>query len=61
MPMTSEKKIETCSICGQTYTGFGNNAEPVNAGRCCDKCNAIHVIPARLRSILRLPIKRPDK
>lgn len=44
------KPIETnkCVICGKEYTGYGNNAEPVSKGRCCDKCNEEQVIPARL-------------
>jgi len=39
---------KTCSICRRPYTGYGNNAEPVNQGRCCDECNFTDVIPARL-------------
>lgn len=38
-----------CSICGKLYTGFGNNARPVNDGRCCDKCNWEVVVPRRLQ------------
>ena len=38
-----------CSICGAKYDHFGNNAQPINDGRCCDSCNAIEVIPARIR------------
>lgn len=41
-------KKNICSICGKEYQGFGNNAQPVNNGRCCDKCNSNAVIPARL-------------
>ena len=41
------KKI--CSICGQKYEGYGNNAQPVNDGNCCDKCNATIVIPRRFQ------------
>ena len=26
----------------------GNNAEPVNSGRCCNDCNGMVVIPVRL-------------
>ena len=52
-----------CSICSEEIKGQvvidkdgnqsvpyegGNNAEPVNSGRCCDKCNMEVVIPARL-------------
>ena len=39
-----------CSICKNKYAGFGNNARPVNNGRCCDDCNDAHVIPARVRA-----------
>lgn len=42
---TAEKHI--CSICGEEYFGYGNNAQPVNDGRCCDECNLNIVIPAR--------------
>jgi hypothetical protein len=43
--MTEDKR---CSICGKAYVERGNNAEPVNEGRCCDECNATIVLPARL-------------
>ena len=42
-----------CSICKDEIKGYGNNAEPVNGGRCCDKCNMEVVIPARLELILK--------
>ena len=49
-----------CSICqgviepskdanGNIYWRGGNNAEPINTGRCCNACNELHVIPARLK------------
>lgn len=41
-----------CSICGGEYHHFGNNAEPVNSGRCCDECNDTVVLPERLKYIL---------
>lgn len=47
----TETKI--CSICQVGYEGWGNNAQPVNDGRCCDKCNSAIVIPARLMMIFR--------
>ena len=28
-----------CSICNENFEGFGNNAEPINDGVCCDDCN----------------------
>ena len=29
----------------------GHNAEPIAEGRCCDACNSLEVIPARLAEI----------
>lgn len=40
-----------CSICGNEFNGFGNNAEPVNDGICCDKCKHEVVIPRRLADL----------
>ena len=56
----TEKPAEekTCSICQGRYTGFGNNARPVNDGRCCDDCNTTVVIPARLQMIARHQMDR---
>jgi hypothetical protein len=47
-----------CSICQLEIPAVGdwthgNNAEPVNDGRCCDECNALVVIPARLTQMRR--------
>ena len=39
-----------CSICGQNYEGYGNNAHPINDGRCCDECNATIVVPTRMQN-----------
>ena len=53
-----EKKI--CCICGKEFTGWGNNPDPVTDengnlfpedARCCDECNAMYVIPARLEAM----------
>lgn len=43
--------MKVCSICHKPYTGWGNNAMPVNDGECCDECNWLVVIPARLERI----------
>ena len=47
-----------CSICGEVIeveevTGWdgGHNAEPINEGRCCSKCNMEVVVPARIKQI----------
>lgn len=42
---------KTCVICGKEITGYGNNAEPVKKGLCCDKCNKEKVIPARVAAM----------
>lgn len=52
--MKEQKEILKCSICGKVIEpnsfgwAFGNNAWPINDGRCCDYCNYYVVIPARL-------------
>jgi len=51
-----------CSICsndievkrsetGEIIWDQGNNADPVNDGRCCDTCNWTVVIPRRLTRV----------
>ena len=40
-----EKK---CCICGKEFVGYGNNAETIRKGICCDVCNSKYVIPARV-------------
>ena len=40
-----------CSICAETIIGYGNNAMPINDGRCCDDCNSTKVIPARILGV----------
>ena len=48
-----------CSICdghieplrddsGRVVWAGGNNAQPINDGRCCNECNMTVVIPARI-------------
>ena len=42
-----------CSICNNKINDrFGNNAEPVNNGRCCNDCNSTVVIPARIKEMM---------
>jgi len=48
--MTSEVYVHECSICHRIYTGYGNNAWPINDGRCCDPCNDL-VIGARINQM----------
>lgn len=38
-----------CCLCGkQCECKYGNNAQPVKDGQCCNKCNMSVVIPARI-------------
>jgi hypothetical protein len=59
-------KITTCSICFRPIPSkrgwtLGNNAAPVNEGRCCDICNDTVVIPARLnQAMARLNKEKED-
>ena len=45
-----KKKLPTykCSICGKLFQGYGNNAQPINNGRCCNECN-LQVVRERIR------------
>ena len=45
----AESKI--CCICKKPFDGYGNNAEPVCSGSCCDECNMKEVIPARMKML----------
>ena len=47
--MKSGKQI--CCICGKPFSGYGNNAQPVKEGQCCDECNWNVVIPARIEKL----------
>ncbi len=49
---TKKEDYKVCSVCGKPYTGFGNNANPVNNGRCCDSCDGLVVIPRRINDII---------
>ena len=57
---TPEQHI--CSICGLPYHGFGNNPYPYpaeNGERCCNECNSLKVIPARIaRFYSQKPVRK---
>lgn len=36
----------------KSYEGYGNNAQPVNNGRCCDECNITIVVPRRFQDAI---------
>lgn len=41
--------MKTCCLCKKKYSGYGNNAQPLKTGVCCDSCNSTKVIPERLK------------
>jgi hypothetical protein len=43
--------IIKCILCGKNAGQYGNNAEPVAKGLCCDNCNYITVVPTRLAAV----------
>ena len=47
-----EPKAKQCIICKGPIIGYGNNAEPVKKGICCDECNKDVVIPFRFMQML---------
>ena len=47
----SQSIARKCSICGKEIKGYGHNADPVNAGRCCSECNTLYVIPLRIKRL----------
>src|SRR5262245_50919162 len=50
--------VKVCSICTGAIVGFGNDVQPINDGRCCDRCHAERVIPERVRRMLERDAKR---
>lgn len=57
-----KQKPIPCSICGRPIEAVGdwtegNNAQPVNDGRCCGDCDATVVIPARLKEFYGRPTR----
>ena len=47
--MTNNKTYINCSICkSEIEDKHSHNAEPVNNGKCCQECNDLWVIIARL-------------
>lgn len=55
-----EQKEKKCQICGKKFIGYGHNAEPVNSGLCCDRCQYI-VSAERLRRTLPVPFRVGQK
>ena len=55
-----QTKEPICSICGETLASKaknprwlkGNNAMPINDGRCCDVCETLYVLPERVKQFV---------
>ena len=43
-------EVNKCVICDKIYYGYGNDARPLEEGRCCDPCNE-KVIAERIHSL----------
>lgn len=41
-----------CVICHKLIPGYGNRAEPVCEGYCCNQCNLNVVLPARIKEMI---------
>lgn len=48
---TAENIEKQCCLCDRKYVGFGNNAEPLAKGRCCEMCNK-KVIASRINKMM---------
>ena len=46
---------------GEMYWDQGNNAQPIDDGRCCNECNAHIVIPARMAEIKLAQVMKNHK
>ena len=47
--MRAELPTSKCTLCGESFKGYGHNASPVrDEGVACDECNAAIVVPQRL-------------
>jgi len=62
MPSTERDGVRyfSCCLCGEIFEGWGNNPDPIKNSEgewfdedeeCCDNCNNIKVIPARMKEM----------
>jgi hypothetical protein len=44
-----------CILCNGTFTGYGNNPEPLADAEheCCDNCNTTRVVPYRIYQLTK--------
>tara|TARA_A100000172_G_scaffold17395_2_gene9606 strand:+ start:99 stop:815 length:717 start_codon:yes stop_codon:yes gene_type:complete len=53
-------KTYDCSLCKETFKGYGNNPWPLAEGRCCDDCN-VDVLVARVAGLQERQNARTSK
>lgn len=57
LPIQDEEEHMVCCICNKPIdSAYGNNADPICEGECCESCNEKFVIPARM-----LKVNKPFK
>ena len=39
LKMLDARKVYKCCLCKETFFGWGNNAQPIKNGKCCNNCN----------------------
>lgn len=47
-PSALKRPANVCSICGQEFREYPNNALPISNGQCCAYCDDRVVTPARI-------------
>ena len=55
---TKKKRRKLCCFCKKEIIGYGNNAQPVRDGQCCDECNLSIVIPTRMIAFMNSESRR---
>ena len=50
---TRNMDSDLCVLCSKEIIGYGNNAQPLKDGRCCDDCNHIAVVVRLLDSYVQ--------
>ena len=49
LPIQDDEEHMVCCICNKPIdSAYGNNADPICEGECCEACNEKYVIPARM-------------
>jgi len=55
---------QKCVICDDNILGYGNNPWPLfndDEGECCQFCNDVYVIPARLEQLAKAQARKAEE